>query len=228
MDERQKESWKIRPDNPLLYRMIRWQLLEPILSQGTISCPNLNTIERYHAYPLAKPNMISKRATTPVSVDPFGSLHDYVAFYFAPRSPMLYSIYARNQEGVNCEQSDIIYLVTDLNRLKAENCQLVVTDGNAVTGYTKFESKNIDDFVKNNIDWEVMQAIYWNIKDKSKNNYEYGRWVRHAECLVYKQLSVKSLIGIAVMDNLLKETLEIIISKCGYSMPVLVKEKWYF
>lgn len=228
MEHRENGDWKINLNNPLVYRMIRWELLEPILKSGIISCPHANTIEQYPAYPLAKPNMISKRATIAVSVSPFGCLHDYVAFYFAPRSPMLYSIYAQNKEGIICSQEDIIYLVSDLNHLKAGNYQLVITDGNAVIGYTKFESQNIEDFIRNHIDWEVMQAEYWNIKDQSKNNHEYGRRVRHAECLVYQELSVKSLIGIGVMNNSLKNELEIIIQNCGYSIPVGIREKWYF
>ena len=42
---------------------------------------------------------IQRRSSTIVQLPPKGTLHEYVPFYFAPRSPMLYTIQKGNVEG---------------------------------------------------------------------------------------------------------------------------------
>ena len=44
---------------------------------------------------------------------PGGTIHDYVAFYFAPRAPMLYAIYKGNVADYTEGQTPLVYLVGD-------------------------------------------------------------------------------------------------------------------
>lgn len=48
---------------------------------------------------IAHQNIQDRRAYRQVPFDPGGVLHDYVPFYFAPRSPMLYTISRGNVVG---------------------------------------------------------------------------------------------------------------------------------
>jgi hypothetical protein len=47
----------------------------------------------------------------------YGCLHDYVPFYFAPRSPMLYALLQGRVGGFNGSQEDIVYLVTRTDKI---------------------------------------------------------------------------------------------------------------
>jgi ssDNA thymidine ADP-ribosyltransferase, DarT len=56
-------------------------------------------------YNIGYKNLIDKRGSRIVPVEPGGVLNDYVPFYFAPRSPMLYSIHTGFVQGFTGSQS---------------------------------------------------------------------------------------------------------------------------
>jgi hypothetical protein len=62
---------------------------------------------------IAHKNIQDRRSQTPVTCGPGGFIHDYVPFYFAPRSPMLYAIHMGNVDGCTAGQKDIVYLVAN-------------------------------------------------------------------------------------------------------------------
>jgi hypothetical protein len=65
---------------------------------------------------IAHSNIQDRRSRTSVPCGPAGNLHDYVPFYFAPRSPMLYAIDRGNVDGCTAGQADIVYLVSSAQR----------------------------------------------------------------------------------------------------------------
>jgi hypothetical protein len=68
---------------------------------------------------IAYQNIQGRRAGRAVPIHPNGILHDYVSFYFAPRSPMLMTINSGN--GPNCpyRQDDIVHLVSNVQDIAA-------------------------------------------------------------------------------------------------------------
>ena len=56
------------------------------------------------------------RAAKRVGLSPGGSVHDYVPFYFAPRSPMLSAIHNGQVAGCGLRQQDIVHLETTVGR----------------------------------------------------------------------------------------------------------------
>ncbi len=50
---------------------------------------------------------------------PSGTLDDHVPFYFAPRSPMLYSIHGGYVEGYVVGQRSVIHLVSSAEAVSA-------------------------------------------------------------------------------------------------------------
>lgn len=71
---------------------------------------------------IANSDIQIRRSGIHIPLSPGGDLHDYVPFYFAARSPMLYSII---NNGVN--QRDIVYFVTDISKIQQSGLPYVFT-----------------------------------------------------------------------------------------------------
>ena len=68
----------------------------------------------------AEDSVQDKRARKQIPVPPGGMLHDYVPFYFAPNSPMLYIISRGGVESYKGGQRDLIYLVSTVESVQKE------------------------------------------------------------------------------------------------------------
>ena len=76
-------------------------------------------------------DIIEKRDNRLVDIAPHGRLSDYIPFYFAPLSPMLYKL-RRNQ------QDDVIYIVTKATVIEAAKLSFIFTDGHALQVFSQF------------------------------------------------------------------------------------------
>ena len=116
------------------------------------------------------------------SIDPgigmAGVVGDYVPFYFAPRSPMLFSIKSGNVPGVDADQDQIVYLVASAQDFTAPG--FVVTDGNAASGLSSFYGTH--EAIRERLDWEVLGATYWRNTDDDGDRMRR----RMAEFLVHR------------------------------------------
>jgi hypothetical protein len=83
----------------LIYHITNLENLESIVSMGGLSCYNRLKAENIDYQNIAYERIQDRRADTIVPCGPGGNLHDYVPFYFAPRSPMLYTIEKRNVQS---------------------------------------------------------------------------------------------------------------------------------
>jgi len=96
-----------------------------------------------------------KRATKLVAQSPGGVIHDYVPFYFAPRSPMLRTIDGGNVENCPYRQADIAHLVTTVEAIVGSELAYVFYDYNATLDIATCYSDLKD---LNRIDWPVLRA----------------------------------------------------------------------
>ena len=154
--------------------------------------------DRYIAYE----NIQDRRATTYVPCGRGGVLHDYVPFYFAPRSPMLYTINRGNVENYTQGQATVIHLVSSVENIESEDLSFVFTDGHAVMTFTEFfdDLKYLDDA----IDWDVMEARYW--KDTNEDNDRKRR--RQAEFLVRNFFPWQLITEIGVINYTIQSQVE--------------------
>ena len=66
-------------------------------------------------------------------------LSDYVPFYFAPRSPMLYAIHKGKVEGYTGGQGEVLHLVSSAESVAGENgLDYCFTEGHAEIGFSEF------------------------------------------------------------------------------------------
>lgn len=60
----------------------------------------------------------SSRSTWEIQCGPGGVIHDYVSFYFGPRSPMLYQLHTGWVQGYDEGQQPLIYLVSSVQAIE--------------------------------------------------------------------------------------------------------------
>ena len=207
------------PDRIVLYRITHYQNLEFILQNG-LYCPN-SKIQDPNYVNIGKKDIIGKRGAKPVRLKPSpGMIHEYVPFYFCNRSPMLGSIKVGNSDYKG-SQSDIIYLVTDFEQIKKHGCEFVFTDGQALIAYSKFFDDE-SDFDK--LDWDAIRSRQWG-RNQSDNDKMRRKM---AEFLVKDYVPIEAIIGIAVMNQQMEQTVTQIVIQAGTGIPVKVKTNWYF
>lgn len=150
-----------------------------------------------------------------------GSVADYVPFYFAPRSPMMYAIHKGNVETYNGDHCDLIYLRTTVEQLIVHGLQPVFTDRNAALEIAKFS----DDITELDtmIDWPLMRARRWNNTEDDQGRRER----RMAECLVHGQVPLSAFTEVVVQskDHLTRIELA---SNLGSRPSISVRPDWYF
>jgi hypothetical protein len=75
-----------------------------------------------------------------VPLAPYGCVADYVPFYFAPRSPMLYKLHKGGVPNYTGGQDPLVYLVSSAEAVAATGASFVFSDGNCAATAEKFGS----------------------------------------------------------------------------------------
>ena len=204
-----------------IYHITHKDNLEGIIPQGGLVAQSVMVNDPIPYCNIAHATIQDRRAQTPVPCGPGGHLHDYVPFYFAPRSPMLYAIHRGNVDNCTAGQADIVYLVSSTESVAASELEFVFTNGHGIMALSDFfdDLDNLDE-----IDWDVMSARYWTDTDADPDR----KRRRQAEFLVYKEFPWDKIEMIAVMNKEMKIQVKGIISNAHQKHPVKVKPDWYY
>ncbi len=193
-----------------------------IVEEGSILSKSSERLSDLQFVSIAHPNIQARRSGKAVSVSPFGSVHDYVPFYFAPRSPMLYALHKGSVDGYQKGQSQIIYLVSTAERIVASNLEFVFTNRNASLVNAIFFNE-FDKF-QDEVDQEILQAEFWgNTADDGDRKAR-----RQAEFLVKDKVPLSEIIEIGVFDSRVKSLAEAALGSSQPEIVVGVKREWYF
>jgi hypothetical protein len=173
-----------------------------------------------------------KRATKLVAKPPGGVIHDYVPFYFAPRSPMLGAINQGTVEGCEYRQQDIVHLVTTVEAVVDGGLTFVFYDHNATLDYADCYN-NLRDLDK--IEWDLFYESprldgycqYW---FSTANNPKYIRRMetRQAEFLVHRIVPLNLITCVGVRSEEKAEAVRQIFDDEDIDILVEVKRDWYF
>ena len=173
-----------------------------------------------------------KRATKLVARPPGGVIHDYVPFYFAPRSPMLMAVNGGRVEGCPHRQEDIVHFVTTVEAIVAEDLPYVFYDYNATLSIATCYS-HLRDLDK--IDWELFfeaprmdgYCKYWHSR---VDNPKYIRRMetRQAEFLVHKRVPLSLMETVGVYSASKAAEVREIFDAGGLELQVEVKPAWYY
>lgn len=153
---------------------------------------------------------------------PGGVVADYVPFYFAARSPMLYAISRGNVPAYQDGQNPLVYLVTDLDRLQKVGCRFVFTDRNAYyqTATYAEDPAELDQLV----DWELMEATMWNNTAAEPDRMER----RMAELLVHESVPFSAVLAVGVRSAAIASAVAEVLGTLDDPPPVLVRPNWYY
>ena len=143
-----------KPKKILLYRILHIDNLKYILEIDKLTSPNHEQKDENYIT-IGDAELITRRNTKTMEIEPNGTFNDYVAFYFTNRSPMLYNI--QNGYYVNkIDPREIVYCVSNFENLK--DLKFIFTDGHANNKLTMFFNK--EENLKE-INWQIIDSKYW-------------------------------------------------------------------
>lgn len=202
--------------NQLLYHMTHITNLPSILKCGGLQAHAAMQVNHLQHQDIANQDVQVRREKTKIPVGKGGILHDYVPFYFAPRSPMLY--YLHKQQ---LQQEDIFYFMTSVASIEEAALDFVFTDAHAIRRLTNFYT---DPIYLDQIDWQVMMSNYWHDIDEDMSR----KARRQAEFLVHQEVPLSACLGFAVFNEQAKAKLEKVLQDSGSVLQVAVRRHFYY
>jgi ssDNA thymidine ADP-ribosyltransferase, DarT len=166
-----------------------------------------------------------RRAERVVPCGAGGTLADYVPFYFAPRSPMLYAI-TRGLVSAEAARTDqIVYLVSSIQSLRGAGLTVVASNRHAEMDYAEMSDLDGDLDHDGFVDWPLMTARYWNNTPDDPDRKER----RQAECLVHPYVPWQAIEGVATKTEQARSQVELVLGTvAAQPARVAVRAEWYF
>lgn len=169
----------------------------------------------------------ARRRAIRVGCGPGGSVADYVPFYFAPRSPMMFRIARDHRDGVQGRYQDgddpLVYLVSSVERVGVTGLPWVASDGNCATAVTRFTTRQHE--LATHVDWTVMTQTMWD--DTPEDPDRMRR--RMAEFLVHRECPLSIMLGYVVRTEERRAQLVRALTSGGVAGPYVdVRPSWYY
>lgn len=207
------------PRKVVLYHFTTLSNLAGILETGALLCKNLSPPQVDNA---SDPEIQKRRSETEVPCAQGGTLHDYVPFYFAPRSPMLFKITRGGVPSFKGNPEEFVYLLSSLGAVEAAGIPFAFTDSHPLTLPYRFydDSKHLDQ-----IDWATIGARQWS--DENDRGMM-GR--RQAEFMVYQRFPWDQVEQAATKTpEMARQVVELLGQHPNAKrVAVLVKKDWYY
>ena len=122
-------------------------------------------------------------------------LGEYIPFYFAYKTPMLYVVQKGYNQVKPIAPEEIVYCVTSVQKILEFNIDFIFTDGHAFDRFsTQYTPRDIEK-ISEIIDWEAIKAKYWNIE----SDLDLKRR-KEAEFLVLGDIPIECILGYIVFN----------------------------
>lgn len=197
--------------------------LHVCLRRGALHSPNHTPGDGLTYMPIHNVDIQQQRKGTRIPCGPGGVIHDYVSFYFGPRSPMLLQLHTGRVVGYTERQDPLVYLVSMAQAVQQTGTGFVFSDGHGIAVFTSWFD-NLGDL--DEVDWEAAYARIW--RDTVDDMDRQRR--KQAEFLVHRQCSWALIHEIAVVNQAIKSRVEKILAEfpAVAHRPVRVRPEWYY
>jgi hypothetical protein len=209
------------PRRGLLFHFTHVDNLRSVIDRGLRS-DNAVRADGSLAVEIGEDRIKAQRRGRNIPIGPGGVVADYVPFYFAARSPMLYTISRGNVRRYQGGQDPLVYLVTAAPRLQAAGCRFVFTDRNAALTHAAYADDPAD--LGQLVDWPLMEARMWNNTDTEPDRMER----RMAEFLVYGSVPFAAVAAVGVRSEEMERAVDEVLRTLDAPPMVVVRPDWYF
>lgn len=216
---------KFNRDDPWLLHFTHIDNLPAIIASGSLHSDAV-TRAVGPVTEVGDPYIKAERRNRAVPVPPGGVVGDYVPFYFAPRSPMMFRIASDCRDGVAGRYSGgdrpLVYLWTRVSTLVTAGVRCLVTDGNAAAAATTFRADPGE--AATLVDWPLMREKHWRDTEADPDR----RRRRAAELLAHGSVPLSAIEGCAVYSDKHVEAVRMTGSSTSFTQCVLVRPSWYY
>lgn len=201
------------PDNVNIYRMVHWSNVRFILENGMCYREHVNSDPNY--VNIGHNQLIRDRHEYTIPIDGAGTLGEYIPFYYAGHSPMLYLIMKGFQGVTKRSQNDIVFIGIRINNIFNSTLEYVISDRNAKIAIAEFY--NTPDGL-NYLKWEVIKSQVWKNDESFLSRQDY----KQAEFLIRNHIPVNCIDFIVVKTEERKVYFDEMIAQLGLEIPVYV------
>ncbi len=200
------------PETTFIYHFTNINNLGSIVKRGLIADSFLSEDNYINS---GNPKIKGRRKA---KIVPFGGVvADYVPFYFASRSPMLYTQWINGR----VRNEEIIYLVSTTTRIIEKKYKWCCSNINAAKHLACFYDK--EEELLGKISWDVMKEKDW----RNDEDHPDRRERRMAEFLVHHTVRWEDIFHIGVYDEDAQRTVKAIVGP-DWSGQVTVCPTHYF
>ena len=209
----------LNPERARIFRIVHIANVPWILDHGGLHCQN--SADRDPNYVnIGNESLIEKRMRRNVPIPPYGPLSDYVPFYFTPFSIMMYNIKTGYGGITRRDNKDIVMFVSSVHRLSELSVPFVFTNQHAYAVDTEFYN-DLQHLAE--IDWTLLQR-----RDFKTDDNDPGKQLRYqAEALIYRHVPLNAVLGIACVNDAVKDSLELLLGERGIELAIRSKPTWY-
>jgi hypothetical protein len=208
------------PDKVWVFRMVHVDNLRFLLQHGLYAGTHADRDPDYIF--IGDSTLTHQRKSVAIPLDGLGNIGDYVAFYFSPRSPMLYNIHTGYRGIPQRPQADIVYLCCRLDKLEEAGVDWLFTDGHGKNSLSRFFT---DGAQLDHVDWSLRWEKYWQNTEEDPDRQRR----KQAELLVRNQVPPECIGSIVVFNQTAKEAVEVILAELGKNIDVYISpDKFYY
>ncbi|TAG28224.1 MAG: DUF4433 domain-containing protein [Burkholderiales bacterium] len=220
------------PEQIRLFHITAIENLPSIMRRGALLAKNVAQREGAAYANIAHAGAQGSRSRKLMPNPPGGQLHDYVPFYFAPRSPMLMAIHGGKVAGCAFKQDEIVHFETTVANVLTSGQAHVIFDRNATLDYSKAYT-----------DVRHLSAVAWDLLHETpqldgfckyfQNRRDDLRYVdrmerRQAEFLTHTAVPLHCFTRIGVCTEAAAHRVRDILVAAGVRLHVEVCPQWYF
>jgi hypothetical protein len=210
----------LNPQLARIFRIVHISNVPWILDRGGLHCQNSADADPNYVN-IGNASLIDKRTRRFVPIPPGGPLSDYVPFYFTPFSMMMYNIKTGYGGITRRDNTEIVMFVSSVHRLEELGILFLFTNQHAYAVDTEFYN---DLRHLREIDWPLLER-----RDFKTDDNDPGKQLRYqAEALVHRYVPLEAILGIACVNDVIKENIEALLAQRGIELIVKSTPTWYF